>query len=109
MKKQNIHIDVYKGSAYGCGLDGTLKDAIESLQALLEQIPEEYQKSAHIEVDYERSYYDDVTVSVEISYVRPETNQEAVARIKREEAAKENFRNIQMRQLEDLKKKLGIE
>lgn len=89
-KRQNVTITVFDGEQHGGdwptpGYPAHLVDAINWFQSKLEEIPVEYRETALCEIDsaggYEGSHYG----HIEISYVRPETDEEMASRIVRNE------------------------
>ena len=57
-------------------------------QERIDRIPAEYRSTATIELDTQSGYYGDSSVSIEITYRRPETDEQFAARLARDEAQK---------------------
>lgn len=87
-------------------LDGKLTEVIFALQKTLSKIPVQYQSTAEIDVnaydDYGCSY-----VSVDITYMRPETDEEFEHRHAREKALEESIRESERVEFNRLKAKFG--
>lgn len=96
---QKVDFDRYE-------LDNKLTKVIARLQEVLAGIPEEYRDSADMDVsaydEYGSSY-----VSVEITYRRPETDQEMEAREFREEAYRKASCERDLAEFERLKAKFA--
>lgn len=77
------------------------------LEAMIEDIPEEYRGTATVEFDSAGSYYDSHYAKVEISYYRPETDEEWAARRADVEARLAAQQNAERAAYEALKQKFG--
>lgn len=86
--------------------DGTLNAVIESLDKIRDSIPREYRAKARCEIDSESGYEGSHYASIEVSYVRPETDEEVVARVKIERERSRIERLTDEAKLRHLKKKL---
>lgn len=78
------HVEQY-GVEFPAKYNSTLHSVIEWLQAKLESIPAEYRYVAKCEIDTD-TYYDSTFATINISYVRPQTEEEAAACRAAEEA-----------------------
>lgn len=70
----------------------------------ISEIPEQYMSSAKVEIGAEDSY-GSYHATIEISYRRPETDEEMQARIYAQESFAEQRRSRELRQLAELKAK----
>lgn len=70
-------------------------------------IPEKYRDSARIEFDYDIRHYDEVICTVEITYNRPETEQEKLERLKIEKDYKTRLKERELAELRRLRNKYG--
>lgn len=61
--------------------EGTLADVIASLERIKQEIPAEYQEIATCEIDSNSGWEDSHYAHIEVTYERPETDQEVAARL----------------------------
>jgi hypothetical protein len=61
--------------------DGTLQNVIDSLLAMKAGIPKAHRAKARCEIDSEGGYEGSHYASIKVSYVRPETDEEVIARV----------------------------
>ena len=85
---------------YCSDLDGGLIQAIETLQAILQNIPEECRLSANLDYGYDGEY--------ECYYKRVESDEEYDLRVANEEVKANNDHIIKIAQYEKLKKELNL-
>ena len=77
----------------------------EWLAVKLSEIPEEYRATASVEIEAEASYEDSAELKYRITYKRPETDAERMARQADESHAAENQRAFELEQLKLLRAK----
>lgn len=75
------------------------------LSAKLSAIPEEYRKSASVEINAEPSYEGSAVLEYKITYERPETDTERLAREADEARREENRKAHELEQLKRLRAK----
>lgn len=85
--------------------DGTLKAVIDSLLAIRESIPAEHRDSARCGIEAEGSYEGSCHATISVSYERPETGEEAAARIAKRVSADEQARQRELATLAALRAK----
>ena len=79
--RQEKRITVVSAEQYDPGFPPSpLLEFAAWLGAIIEEIPEEYRATAQIEIDSVGSYYDSHYGQVEVTYRRPETDEEWEAR-----------------------------
>ena len=76
-------------------------------QDKLDLIPNEFKKTAKIEIEAE-SDYDSGRLYLTVSYTRPETNEEMAIKKKKEKDRKEFVENQELCKLEELRKKYNV-
>lgn len=64
-------------------------------QERIDQIPPEFRAAARIEISCESSYYDSSIAHIEITYMRPETDEQYSSRLQREAKAAANAARVQ--------------
>lgn len=79
--------------------------AIAWLSEKLESIPEAFRSTAKIEFDSVSSDEDSHYARIEITYSRPETDEEEAVRLANNRLAAEAQRSRELQQLEDLRRK----
>jgi hypothetical protein len=84
--------------------DGGIDDIIVMFTDLKETYSDQELK---VSADYEQDYDDERVFRMEVYYDRGETQEERIAREKKEEEAKQQSLHWKRRQLEALKKELG--
>ena len=103
--KQNRTVKVYE-EEYD-DLPEKADEFIAFFQSKVDAIPEENRGTARIEIEAEENY-GSASLSVEISYARPETDEEEAARERREQLRKDEIKTRDLRELARLKEKLGV-
>lgn len=73
----------------------------------LECIPAEYRATASIDIDSVSSYEDSHYARIQITYIRPETDEEVVIREAQEQAREAARKAFDLKQLAALKEKYG--
>ena len=86
--------------------DGSLLKVIGSFQKALASIPKEYRAKARCEIGSKSGYEDSHYAHVEITYERPETDAEVIARVKIERETDRIARLKKRAQFENLKREL---
>ena len=87
-KKQEVQETVFNSSRYE-GAGWPPEDPagfVAWFQERIERIPAEYRATATIELGTQSGYYGDSSVSIEITYRRPETDEQFAARLAHDEA-----------------------
>ena len=102
--KQNIKIVVYDYNSYSDTIPELASEFLEFWQRKLEQIPAEYKSTAKIELDATSSY-DCGQLLVEMSYLRPETDEEEAVRTRKEDRQRKSLEDLERSQLAKLKAK----
>ena len=106
--REDIAITVYEQEAFsGFDIPEKATDFIEFWQSKLAMVPAEFIDSARIEFEAEE-YCESATVNVELYYVRPESDEEAAARVANNETCEERIRVIKLRRYEALKQELKL-
>lgn len=82
--------------------DKPSRELFRDLQNLLDAVPEEYRNDAVVEVDV-----GEYSHSLQIKYIRPETDEEMAARLKRDTDREGQQEARERRMYEVLKKKFG--
>lgn len=77
------------------------------LDSILEKVPEQYRSEVELDLDTTSGYEDSAYVRITISYLRPETEQEAAESAEREDLRKAQALQMKMAQFEMLKRELG--
>lgn len=71
---------------FGCDYeDGSLQEVIDSLLGIAARIPEEFRSAARCKIDSVLGYEDSTYASIEVTFRRPETDEEWGARIAKAE------------------------
>lgn len=98
----------YDGGTFNFGAsytDGTLQTVLDSLIAIRDSIPKQYRSKARCNIDSSSGYEGSHYAHIEVSYDRPETDDEVVTRLQ-DEATETMIRERNERaQLEQLKSK----
>lgn len=89
--------------------DGTLDKVIDSLRAIRDAIPEAYRCAARCNITSVSSYEDSHYATISVSYVRPETEEEAVRRADRAATLKRRELDAARRTFSVLKARLERE
>lgn len=87
-KKQEVQETIFNGSRYE-GDGWPPEDPagfLEWFQERISRIPAEYLANATVEIGTQSGYYGDSTACIEITYRRPETDEQYAARLARDEA-----------------------
>ena len=103
----NKHITVISIAEYE--FPGNLLDVKDWVDHQLDKIPDQYQHTATLEIEGSRGYDDGISISIHVTYTRPETREEEAIR---EEATKQqhiDYYNREVARLDQMKKKLGID
>jgi len=81
-KRGSVNVVVFRGEKYDDNFPdtGSLFAFADWLQAVIASIPEEYRSVAEIEIDSTSGYKGSHYATIEISYRRPETDEEWAAR-----------------------------
>jgi predicted Zn-dependent protease with MMP-like domain len=103
-ERKYVTIDVLTTNINGETVPDKLDKFIEFLQKHLDTVPEEFKKSVNIEIISE---YDDYYTSLNISYMRLETDDELNASLKRVEETKRKLEAHERETLKRLKEKYG--
>jgi hypothetical protein len=104
--RKNKTIKVYEES--GCyDIPEKASEFMAFWQSKLDKIPDEFIDSARIEVEA-NSYYDSVTLDVEITYVRPETDGEMETRECQEKQRADRDKKRKIEAYNKLKRELAL-
>ena len=79
-----VKVVVFEAEGTGSWLfsdNPTVQSVIESLQAILEKVPEKYRDDTTCEIEVHSSYPDSFYPSITVSYERPETEDESAERL----------------------------
>lgn len=106
MKKQ-IKVTVYDSETSRQSYPEDLQKYAQWIQAKLNQIPEQFQPNATIEIDAYWSYGDPCS-RLTIEYRRPETDEEQASRERIEQAKADEIRNLELATLEKLRAKYEL-
>jgi hypothetical protein len=87
------------------GIGKTLLGAIEALKSIAEAIPEEHRAAATFSVDSNSGYEDSHYASIEISYLRDETDEEMERRLRSEAMEADMLKHAEINMLAKLKAK----
>ena len=109
MKRQQVQETVFNGSQYeGDGWPPEDPAGFMAwFQERIERIPLEFRSVARIDLGYQREYYDSCTVTIEITYMHDETDEQMKGRIEREAAKKLEVKAKELSMLAQLQKKYG--
>ena len=92
MSKKQVQETVFNGSQHE-GDGWPPEDPagfIAWFQERIERIPPKHRTNAKIEVSSQGGYYGEHAGSIEITYLREETDEETASRLRREEAQRQN-------------------
>ncbi len=102
--KNQVSQNIYRESmGYYCS---SAAEFIKLIQDNVVSIPAEYRESAKVDFNMESDYGSEYCY-LEISYLRPETDQEEAERIQREAARHELVKARELRELQALQAKYG--
>lgn len=87
--------------------DGSLSEVIDSLIAIRDSIPAEYRSAARCEIDSESGYEGSHYASIEVTYERPETDEEVTRRLHQESVKAKIDRAAEYAAYERLAKKFN--
>ena len=108
-KKQQVQETIFNGGKYEA--DGWPPEDpagfMAWFQERIERIPPEFRAAARIELGSQSGYYGESSASLEITYTREETDDQFAARLKREEAVRQNQIAQEKRMLAELLAKHG--
>lgn len=79
------HQQQYDGGPFTFGAsytDGSLDEVLASLQKIRDSIPKQYRAKARCAIDSKGGYEGSHYASIEVSYERPETDEEVIERVK---------------------------
>jgi hypothetical protein len=108
MSRRTISVTVFSQEQYdGQWPPRGAADFIAWFQAHLASIPEQYRHSAQVEVDSVGGYEDSHYARIEITFKRPETDDEMRHRKNTEQESERVREDAERRQLAALKKKYG--
>jgi hypothetical protein len=108
MNRYDRTVTVFQAEEYDSGFPdykATLLSVIELLQDKLEEIPEQYRGMATCEISSRNGYEGSTYATIEISYTRPETDEEVEQRIATQQHAIQAQRAEELRVLQFLKVK----
>lgn len=107
-KRREVQITIFNQEQYDDEwIPDKLVDAIAWLTGKLEEIPEEFRAIAEIEVDSESGYEGSHYGHIEITYRRPETDEEMATRLAEEKRCANARERDEMETLRRLKLKYG--
>jgi len=86
---------------------GQLQEFVLWSNALLDEIPEEFRATAEIEISSTSSYYDSHYATIEVTYRRPETDEEWEARKQDVAARMQEEKQRELNLLAQLQAKYG--
>lgn len=107
MSKKNVTVKVYDSEetrfeSMPCDFNSFLK----WVDWVKQSVPEEFRKTARVDIEA-RQDYDGYIASVEVSYVRPETEDEYSTRLKEEQRLHKKQEDQDLRTFLKLKQKFG--
>jgi len=104
MDRDIVTVSVFDTEQYcKSWMSENLMEAVEWLKSKLESVPEEFRHSAKIEIGSVGSWEDSHYATIEITYERPETDDEMRARDAHYKARREQVTADMKRQYEQLK------
>jgi len=104
----DIKIEVFKKDQYdGEWPEENAAKFLAWFEEKINSIPKEFRDSAKVELEAVPGYEHCAYASIEIYYYRPETDEEEIARKAKEQNRAELKKQLELRQLEELKRKYG--
>ena len=110
VEEQIVSQEQYDGGPFDFGAsyqEGTLKAVIDSLLSIRDEIPKEFWGTARCGIDSVSGYEGSHHARIEVSYLRPATEEEINAVKERDRRQAENAKAIERAMYEELKRKFG--